>query len=170
LNRTWLLGNPKVGASRELSENLDELRRQLTAHPARLHARDEITQVSAYEIIGHLVRLRRAGVKPTDVQLPDASRWSPADRDRMRRWLADLAATIDQIDLPIRNPWRGTMLNVVLPTDLPRITDRISALQSNLVEATNIAADLRSLLKTDRDDSARAFQRLIVLGTTVAGI
>jgi len=170
LNRTWLLGNPKVGASRELSENLDELRRQLTAHPARLHARDEITQVSAYEIIGHLVRLRRAGVKPTDVQLPDASRWSPADRDRMRRWLADLAATIDQIDLPIRNPWRGTMLNVVLPTDLPRIADRISALQSALADAMNIAADLLTLLNTDCDDSVPAFRSLVALGTTVAGI
>jgi hypothetical protein len=170
LNRTWLLGSPSGGSDCHLTETLDAVRRQLSAHPARLHARDVATRLSPYEVMGHLVRLRHEGVKPTDIQLNGAPGWGPADRDRMRRGLADLAARIDEVGLPNMHAWRGAMADVVVPMDLQRLADRVASLSSNLAQATSVGAELGELLKAEYADSLSGYRMLVALGTVVAAV
>jgi very-short-patch-repair endonuclease len=167
LNRTWLLGSPSRGADGDVIETLDAVRQKLNAHPARLHARDNTAKLSPYEVMGHLIRLRRKGVAPTDVELSGASTWSPADRDRLQREVADLAAKIDEIGLPNVHAWRGAMIDVVIPTDLQRLASRIELFRSNLVEASNVGVVLRRLLNTEYLDSLSGHRTLASLGSVV---
>jgi hypothetical protein len=170
LNRTWLLGSPSGAANRDLTDTLDSLRQHLSAHPARLHTQDDTTQLTPYEVMGHLVRLRRTGVAPTDIELAGAPRWSPADRERMRRGLADLAARIDEVGLPATHAWRGAMVEVVLPMDLQRLAGRISSLHSNLTEASSAGAELRQLLNAEFGDSLSGYRTLMALGAIVGAV
>jgi hypothetical protein len=109
-------------------------------------------------------------VAPTDIELAGAPRWSPADRERTRRGLADPAERIDEVGLPATHPWRGAMVEVVLPMDLQRLAGRISSLHANLGEASSAGAELRRLVNAEFGDSLSGYRRLVALGAIVGAV
>ena len=170
LNRVWQLGRPAGPPSGDITETLDTLRQHLSAHPARLHATHHPSALTPYRAIGHLVRLAGRGVKPSDIALPDASSWTPAECDMRRRALGNLVVSIDEIGLPCRHSWRGAMVSAVLPMDLQRLRARVSMLQPMLADIETIGGELRHKLDLQCPDSLDGAATLARLGCAVAAV
>jgi very-short-patch-repair endonuclease len=170
LDRTWQLGRPDGEAASDIIERLDSLRRDLSAHPARLHARDHPSALTPYQAMGHLVRLAHQGLKPSDIALADAPSWTPGECDERRRALGDVVARIDEIGLPCRHPWRGARVATVLPTDLQRLTARLALLRPKLAEIDGIRSDLCRKLSFQPADSLAGACTVVQLGRVVENV
>jgi very-short-patch-repair endonuclease len=170
LDRVWQLGRPAGEGAGDITERLDALRRDLSAHPARLHAVHDPSGLTAYQAIGHLVRLMHKGQTPSDIALADAPSWSLIECNERRRVLVDLVATIDEIGLPCRHPWRGAKVAAVLPTDLQRLAARLALLRPKLAEVDGIRSDLCRKLGFQPTDSLAGARTMVRLGRAVAGV
>jgi hypothetical protein len=104
LKRVWELGSPRGEFPDELVENLTEVRDSLNAHPARLHKIHEPSGLSAYQVIGQLVRLRQNGQKPTDFSLHQYETWSNNDLTKRLSLVREIIERIEDIGLPSDHP------------------------------------------------------------------
>lgn len=146
LDRTWQLGAPRGDDLAALNARLDDAREELNAHAERLHRPSGAAEFTPYQAIGHLVRLRQLGHKPTDLALEGSSDWTQEDL-RVRSLLVDeLAARVGDIGVPAEHTWRGVRLDQILPIEAERLGDRI----------VGLLAELRAL----RADGARNASRL----------
>ncbi|RYC26823.1 hypothetical protein, partial [Ciceribacter ferrooxidans] len=91
LQHVWELGAPKGEPADALDRRLVEARNSLNAHPARLHQVYRPYQLSPYQVMGHLSRLRRLGMPPSDIELADSISWTPEFRERIVAILSELA-------------------------------------------------------------------------------
>jgi very-short-patch-repair endonuclease len=138
LDRTWQLGAPKGEAPDALIERLTEARDRLNAHVERMHRAHEIAQLSPYEVVGHLARIRAAGLKVADIALPQAAEWSPEDFRSRGQLLKELADRIDEIGRPSEHAWFGVGLDALSPMDrdrllapLPRLVEHLSRVRAS---------------------------------------
>ncbi|MER8823217.1 DUF4011 domain-containing protein [Mesorhizobium sp. M0991] len=128
LRRTWQLGSPRGQLPSSLTERLLEARDKLNAHATRMHVPYGASELTAYQVLGQLTRLRQAGQKPVDIELTDATSWTNDGVSQRRKLLDEVSQRINEIGLPIHHPWRGVGLDVVLPTTIERLVPRIAAL------------------------------------------
>lgn len=146
LRRTWELGSPRGDFPDGLAEKLRGARDLLNGHAARMHARLDPSGLSAFQVIGHLTRLRQSGQPPVDFELENPSTWSADDFMARGQLISELVQRIQDIGLPATHPWNGVGLEVILPTAVERlartiagIDERMSALQAGLeVSATRL--------------------------------
>lgn len=160
LRRTWELGAPRHGVEASLIARLTEARDALNAHPERLHRAHTPSGLSAYQVLGHLTRLRADGERPGDLHLPAAPSWD-ADGVRVRAdLLAELAQRVIDVGRPDDHPWRGVGLEAILPTDVERLKARLTELQRALgplrLEAAEIGVQLGRPGLATLDDLALA--------------
>jgi len=145
LRRTWDLGSPRGEFPNALMNRLVDARDVLNGHAGRMHRRHAPSELSPYQVLGHLVRLRQAGQRPVDLTLDGATKWSPDDLGERRRILHELVQRIEDIGLPVRHPWHGIGLDMILPTTLERLVPRIEGLKTR-VDALRI--ELGELART----------------------
>jgi hypothetical protein len=126
LQHVWELGAPKGEGVEALDRRLLEARDGLNAHPGRVHRIYQPYDLSPYQVVGHLTRLRRAGMAPSDIQLPEAAAWTAELKDRIVAVLAELGQRIDDIGLPSQHAWYGVGLTGISPLDLERLTKRLT--------------------------------------------
>ncbi len=126
LQHVWELGAPKGEAAEAHDRRLLETRDSLNAHPDRMHQIYRPYNLTPYQVIGHLTRLRRMGLQPSDIELPAAVGWSPDAKDRIVTILSELAQRIDDIGLPSKHAWHGVGLTGITPLDLERKTTRLA--------------------------------------------
>ncbi|WP_276120154.1 DUF3320 domain-containing protein [Pararhizobium qamdonense] len=144
LQHTWDLGAPKGESPETVDRGLTETRDALNAHARRLHANHVPHGLSPYQVIGHLARLRRFGMPPSDIDLPHAVQWTSGERARVVALLSELRQRIDDIGEPARHPWYGVGLTGITPLDLDRLKTRLGVLRSSandLVGDMHVIAD-----------------------------
>lgn len=146
LQHVWELGAPKGEASDALDRRLIEARDSLNAHPERMHQTYLPYELKPYQVIGHLSRLRRLGLQPSDMDLEGAATWSPEVRDRIVAVLSELAQRIDDIGLPSDHAWYGVGITGITPLDLERLVarlrDAVGALERLEAQTAVVAASL----------------------------
>ncbi|PSJ51733.1 DUF3320 domain-containing protein [Pseudaminobacter soli (ex Li et al. 2025)] len=155
LQHTWDLGAPKGELGNGLDQRLIEARNALNAHPDRIHNVYQPYALSPYQVIGHLSRLRRQGMAPSDIELSDAVVWTPETRERIVALLSELAERIRDIGLPVDHPWYGVALTGITPLDLERLTKRLADARDDFAQATALMADVTRVL--ERPDAVSIF-------------
>lgn len=168
LRRTWDLGRPNGTADSALVRQLGQYRNNLNGHAARLHQRHEPCDLSPYQAIGHLVRLRQVGQPPATTLLEGPELWARHDKAERELLLKELAGRIDDIGTPSAHPWCGVELPSILPTELQRLVARIAELSSRVSGFVADHGALRETLGVQADVSFAGAERLAKLGARVA--
>jgi very-short-patch-repair endonuclease len=135
LRRTWELGSPRGDGATTLNARITEARDRLNDHAMRMHEPHLPSGLTPYQVIGHLTRLRDAGVKPNDVQLEKPESWTWDGFKERDALLRELAERVDELGLPADHPWCGVGLQMILAPDVARLVSRISELLERLVDA-----------------------------------
>lgn len=159
LDRTLSLGKPLVSGTSENLRDLCNMRDTLNAHVERMHKLLEPAQITVFRLIGELVTLSAAGVKPPEFELSEATTWTRDDYRRKRDKLSDLVRCIGEIGDPGSHIWRGVGLESVLPTDVPRFAaqsgDIHGKLEATMREAQNLAITMGFDAPRTAADAAR---------------
>ncbi|MEM6458314.1 MAG: DUF4011 domain-containing protein [Planctomycetota bacterium] len=149
LQHTMSLGDPKDRATDDYFERLTEARDTLNRHAAQLHTPIAATGVTPYGAIGHLVRLRAAGVAPADFTLDGPAGWDETKAAAARRALDALTKQVETLGTPADHAWRGAGVASILPMDLERLIDKLPDAAASLRSAEGKARELADLLEDD---------------------
>ncbi|MBX5198310.1 DUF3320 domain-containing protein [Rhizobium sp. NZLR10] len=168
LQHTWELGAPKGESGSSVTQRLTDARDQLNAHPVRIHRIYEPYSLSPFQVMGHLARLRRQGMTPSDIELPAAAQWTPEARDRAKSILVELAERIRDIGLPRGHPWYGVGLTGITPLDLERLTTRLTSTHAELVELRSSKDSIAGVLECVPPASLDAFSEVAAIADRVA--
>jgi Protein of unknown function (DUF4011)/REase_MTES_1575/Protein of unknown function (DUF3320)/AAA domain len=128
LNDTWTLGAPELPNEAALIEQLTDARDELNAHVERLHRRFDPAELTPYEALGHLVRLRREGHTTRRIPLTGATSWTPHAFNTREANLRDLLVRIEQMGLPATHPWFGVGVRGLSPNDRDRALESVANL------------------------------------------
>ncbi len=139
LKRTWELGRPQASEDSALLRQLRQTRDELNAHAKRLHVRDATSGLTPYQVLGHLVRLRRSRQAPAAVALVSPESWTKADREEREALLKDLALRIEDIGRPSDHMWRHAGIDSISPMDLERLTAKMSVARDQVAELRETA-------------------------------
>ncbi len=133
LKRTRELGRPRGHDSDQVTAKLQVLRDKLNAYDAVLHTPQQPSGLTAFQIIGHLVRLKAEGVDARGIALTNPQSWSADDKKEREALLADIIARIREIGIPAYHPWRGVCRRLpLLPNEDNRLCDTLTALRQAL--------------------------------------
>ncbi|MGO4704113.1 DUF3320 domain-containing protein [Dyella sp. 2RAB6] len=149
LRRTWELGAPKVADPGSLFARLTEARDSLNAHARNLHSVDARSGLSAFQVIGHLVRLREQGERPNDIQLEAPEQWGKDGFATRQDLLADLADRVIEIGRPADHAWVGVGLAAISPMDAERLVARIQQLLERVQASQQHFAVAAALLECE---------------------
>ncbi|WP_414814764.1 DUF3320 domain-containing protein [Rhizobium sp. IY2] len=168
LQHVWELGAPKGEAAEAHDRRLLETRDSLNAHPDRMHQIYRPYNLTPYQVIGHLTRLRRMGLQPSDIELPAAVGWSPDAKDQIVTILSELAQRIDDIGLPSKHAWHGVGLTGITPLDLERLTTRLTNASGDLASLLNSTREVTDALHREPADSVASFDEARILAEHLA--
>jgi very-short-patch-repair endonuclease len=168
IRRTWDLGKPNGGADPALVRQLEQYRDTLNGHVARFHGAHEPSRFTAYQAIGHLVRLRASGQPPAKSRLEGPQSWSRADKDGREMLLKRLVERVEDIGLPSAHPWRGVGLEAIMPMHLDRLVDRIEALAGELDPLLTEGTELAGRLSQPPPATFASIDRLLAIGRRIA--
>ncbi|NTG27195.1 DUF3320 domain-containing protein [Agrobacterium rhizogenes] len=168
LQHTWELGAPKGESGSSVTQRLTDARDQLNAHPVRIHRVYEPYSLSPFQVMGHLARLRRQGMTPSDIELPAAAQWTPEARERTKSILVELAERIKDIGLPKYHPWHGVGLTGITPLDLERLTTRLTSTNAELAELRASMDSIAGALERAPPPSLDAFGEVATIADRVA--
>ena len=134
LKRVWELGSPRGEFPDVLVENLTAARDSLNQHPVRLHEVYYPSDLSPYQVMGHLVRLRQSGQAPTNFELHGFEEWSQNDFAKRIDLVKEIVERITDIGLPDNHPWNGVNLEEILPVEVERLISRLSNVQAMVAQ------------------------------------
>ena len=163
LRRTWELGAPQAIIPPSLNSTLQQTREQMNAHAAGIVRKHPVAELTPFQVVGELANLARQGHKPVDFVLEYVDAWTPDDVDERETLLGELAQRITDMGLPEVHPWRGVKVANMLPTDVARLMQQITALRHRLAAATQVAEIMAGNLKVVTPQS---FERWAELHTT----
>ncbi|MBM3096067.1 DUF3320 domain-containing protein [Ensifer sp. T173] len=152
LQHTWDLGVPRGENVDAIDRSLTDARDALNGHAERLHAVYRPYALSPYQVIGHLSRLRRLGMPPSDIELTGSVNWEPDTHSRIVALLSELGQRIDDIGVPSEHPWHGVGLVGITPLDLERLVVRLRDALSN---STFLAGNMTSVANALERSPAR---------------
>ena len=147
LRRTWELGSPRGEFPSALLTKLTDTRDLLNAHASRMHVQHLPSQLTPYDVIGHLIRLRQAGQIPVDVSLDHSNAWTSDDFHARSQLLNELMQRIDEIGVPAKHPWSGVGLEMVLPTTVERLVPKLDRLRTRIERLREETAELSTILE-----------------------
>lgn len=146
IGHTLALDRPLVANAEQTADRLREARDRLNAHARAMHQPHQPSGVSAYRCVGELARLRSEGVPTLDFTLDDFGQWTAGQASQRRAGLKELAACARELGLPSQHPWRGVMLESILPMDLDRLIVKFDPTAEAVQAADDEAAALNQLL------------------------
>ncbi|QTG15566.1 DUF3320 domain-containing protein [Agrobacterium tumefaciens] len=168
LQHTWELGAPRGESADALNRSLVDARDSLNSHPARLHEMYQPYGLTPFQVIGHLSRLRRIGMPPSDIELTDAVNWTPDYRDRVVALLNELAQRIDDIGLPSTHPWHGVGLTGITPLDLERLVVRLNDAKTFSERVSDGMKSVTDALETEPSKTFTAFAASVKVAERLA--
>lgn len=168
LKRTWELGSPRGEGPSTLNSRITEARDRLNGHAHRMHERHLPSQLTPYQVIGHLARLRQDGIAPNDVKLESPTSWTPDDFKERSALLAELGEKVEELGRPIDHPWCGVDLQMILPTDVERLITRISGIAGRLEVSRNELDELAVGLDLPAPENLAALGGILPLARRVA--
>ena len=142
LNRTLQLGRPRTANIQSNMADLLTHRDQLNRHVAIMHTAIEPAQVTPYQAIGKLVRLRADQVAPADFRLANSLMWNAGQVRERENLLQDLIVHLREVGVPQQHSWQGVMMEAILPTDGNRILTQVANITERLQRLLKIANDL----------------------------
>jgi very-short-patch-repair endonuclease len=160
LQHVWELGAPKGESADALDRRLMEARDTLNAHPERMHVAYRPYELTPYQVIGHLSRLRQMGMPPSDIHLSGSASWSPETRERIVSVLNELAQRIDDIGLPTEHAWVHTGLTAITPLDLERLTKRLNDARNDLATLRHSMEGIAGSLHQEPSSTIAQFSKL----------
>jgi hypothetical protein len=169
LRRTWDLGAPRTENLSVLNARLVDVRDELNAHADRLHRPLGHAGYSPYEVIGHLVRLRHAGVRPAYLKLEDPKGWSQEDFDQRSRLVTELAERVLDFGAPGEHLWRGIERDRALPPEILRIGAKLTSLSDDFAQIRTDQTALATLLECQDAETLGDLAQLQVLAGRLAG-
>lgn len=169
LRRTWELGAPRKQDPGTLYTRLTASRDKLNAHVTRMHTRHKGSDLTPFEVVGQLSRLRLDGEKPSDIELDHPSVWSSDEFSERYGVISDLVDRIEAIGRPDDHAWRGVGLSAILPTDVERLIRRIEDLIRRFEAYDENQARLATLLETTKPTNLESLSVLIEVSKRVAG-
>lgn len=131
LRRTKELGRP-APQTQAVDEPLARAAGQLNNHAGYLHESHSAAGLTAYQVVGELVRLHHRGVAPSPISLPNAVTWTPNQVRERRASLLELASRAAAIGLPAGHPFRGVTASSILRSDLDLLRPVIAQLNAAL--------------------------------------
>ncbi|WP_421595150.1 DUF3320 domain-containing protein [Rahnella sp. PD4] len=133
LKRVWELGSPRGEFPDTLINNLTENRDILNSHPIRIHKIYTPSELTPYEVMAQLIRLRQAGYNPNDFSLEGFDLWTNDDFDRRHALIKELIERISDIGTPVFHPWNGVNRTEILPSEVERLIAALASLNSNFL-------------------------------------
>lgn len=169
LRRTWELGAPRAPDPGRLFARLTEARDGLNGHANRLHEVDERSELSPYQIQGHLTRLRAAGEKPNDIALGAPEQWGRQGFLSRHDLLGDLSSRVREIGKPADHAWVGVGLEAITPMDADRLVTRVRSLVAHLGTAQQKFEEAAQLLGIDPPRRLTDVPAMVELSRRIAG-
>lgn len=126
LKRTRDLGRPKGHDGDAALSKLRVLQEKLNTHAAMLHKPHQPSGLTAYKIIGNLVRLKQEGIEARGISLEHPGEWSDENKRDKESLLSDVAARIQEIGVPSHHVWRGVSRAQFLPNEFDRFGEQLS--------------------------------------------
>src|SRR5579872_6182181 len=133
LKRTRELDRPRSSAGDQEAAKLQSLRDKLNQYAAVLHTPLQPSGLTAFQIIGHLMRLKEAGVDARGIFLDNPQSWSANDKKYREELLDDIIVHIRDLGIPAHHPWRGVRRRQqLLLNEYERFCDTLSELRQAL--------------------------------------
>lgn len=124
-------------------DGLQAARDTLNAHAARLHEIQEPYRLSAFHIIGHLIRTGSTG--QGGFTLIDPASWTPAEREDRQSLVVELRDRLLTLGNPAGHSWRGVNCQPLDPAEqegLARLVRAVREDLSSLELAVKVAEDI----------------------------
>ncbi|BCA58152.1 DUF3320 domain-containing protein [Sphingomonas sp. HMP6] len=169
LRRTWELGAPRRQDPGSLHVRLTEARDRLNDHARRMHDTHPASGLTPYQVIGQLTRLKLDGERPGDLALVSPETWTGDDFAERHAVVSDLAERIRVVGRPADHPWRGVGLSSILPTEVERLQDRLSAIIEKVSAFDEAQAAIASELERPPVRSIDGIGDLAALASRIAG-
>lgn len=131
--RTAMTAPPPPNWSPNVFRDLEESQRALRDHTNKLHKVGQ-NGFTAFELIGHIARLKALGTPTPDLELPVAQAWSPDDLAVEADHADALAARLLTAGVPLQHPWRGCGI----PTPDLLEQDRLRPIVSSFATAASL--------------------------------
>lgn len=104
--RTAMAAPPPPAWSPNIFRELEESQRLLRDHTNKLHQPGP-NGFTAFELIGHIARLKALGTPTPDFELSTAQAWSRDDLNAQAEQAEALASRLLTAGIPLQHPWRG---------------------------------------------------------------
>ena len=164
LGSTLSLARPKAERLEKLIENLTSVRQRLNSYVQELHKPIMPSGVTPYQAIGELVRARRLGIQPPAFHLENPLKWNRSEFQDRLNLLDEVVVYLRDLGNPSEHSWRGVMSDVMLPSDVQQLVQRIPNAITLLDEAITTATTLAHELHTSAADNTLGNLVLIKLG------
>ncbi|MBI3229509.1 MAG: DUF4011 domain-containing protein, partial [Burkholderiales bacterium] len=168
LRRTSELGSPKGQFPTSLNQRIQTARDLLNAHATRMHEYHPHANLTPYQVIGQLTRLRQDGVMPNAITFTRPELWS-ADETKLRLQLVgELAQRITETGLPANHPWRGIGITSIISTEVTRLMVQIGQLQAHAVQIEGDQTALAQALGVPVPSRLSDFATVVTIAERVA--
>ncbi len=172
LEHTLSLGQPAKPTDADVLGQLDATQKQVNQHALTLHRPVAQTGITPFHAIGELIRLRAQGVPPADFTLDQPLSRDAESLSQAEQALAAMLQQVGEIGPPQDHPWRGTMLDSILPMDQQRLSESLPKIIAKLKQATGDADQLIEAMNPAAEmlppATAELVQRLIHRAKRVA--
>src|SRR3546814_13563502 len=91
------------------------------------------SELTPYQVVGQLSRLKLDGERPNDIRLEAPETWNRDSFAKRHDALSELVERVGLIGQPGEHVWCGVGISYILPTDVDRRTARIADLASRRV-------------------------------------
>lgn len=142
LRKTLNLGDPKRTSTAPVIEQLTERRDTLNAHVERLHDPHAPSGLTAYQVFGQLVRLRRQGYTTQHLSLELPTSWAPHEKAAREALLRELIERVEQIGVPSKHAWSGVQNEGLLPNERDRLLTLVASLSQRIADWETSSSEL----------------------------
>lgn len=164
LRRTLQLTAPHEKMQDSLFDKLNNVRGSLNEFCATMHEVQQPSGMTAYRVLGELVRAYGRDSAVPDFKLPEATRWTAKDHRENCAIVAELAARATPIFPPNQHAWRGVQVDVLMPADRQRLVQLIEETIKSADAFLRTAAALSAVLGQPICKTSREAKQLIQLG------
>ena len=144
LDRTIRLGRPRLEETEEDLRLLTEMRDRLNTYSEAMNTPIGESGVTPYRAIGELTWLGPETASLPRLDFEEMRHWSGADFRRRQDVVEELQAQLSRTGPPSQNPFYGSKLTVLIPTDQAGIAQALADARRTTRELRESATDLAS--------------------------
>jgi very-short-patch-repair endonuclease len=170
LRRTLQLTAPRARSEDLLLEKLKNVRGSLNEFCATMHKVQQPSGMTAYRVLGELVRAYGKDSAVPNFELPEASKWSSKEHRENCAIVGELAARAAPIFPPGQHPWRGVQIDVLMPIDRQRVVQLIGETIKSADAFLRTAEALSAVLGQPIHKTNREIEQLVHLGEHFAAV